>query len=81
MVNKYYQKKKKKKIVEKKHVKDIKIFPKKKKTRDEKRSEKDTRIFLKNKSILKQSGLFHGLVLEIWGFSKKFFMSLKILLL
>ena len=47
MVNKYYQKYKEK--LQKKHVKDIKIFLKKKKIKDEKRSEIDIKIFQKKK--------------------------------
>ena len=47
MVNKYYQKHKER--LQKKYVKDIKIFLKKKKTKDKKRPEKDIKILLKKK--------------------------------
>ena len=47
MVNKYYQKHKER--LQKKHVKDLKIFRKKKKTKGKKRPEKDIKILLKKK--------------------------------
>ena len=47
MVTKYYQKHKERS--EKKHVKNIKIFPEKKKTKAKKKSEKDINILLRKK--------------------------------
>ena len=47
MVNKYQTHKER---LQKKHVKDIKIFLRKKKIKDKKRSKTDIKIFLKNKS-------------------------------
>ena len=47
MTNKYYQKSKEK--LQKKHVKDLKIFLKKKKTKDEKLVLKKYQILLKKK--------------------------------